>query len=699
MSSVQDPTSYKCEACGADVVYSAEYQSLKCDFCGKVTQLVQDNYQVPTSCDFIIPLSLTDKLLEICAYQYMSSGEYTRDDVIESARILKIRKTYVPFFRYRGNYRGTWSASFGYYRRESYTDWERDSQGVSRPVTKTRTVTDWSPASGTLDGFFDLSGYAGSSLDNSVASYIEKDLNVSEATSDPMRFVAGVEVENISQPQKQTFDERVFHRYEEVVQADAESNAQGDEQRDWNWNANCSYETSSVLSPVCQITFEYDNAEYSLWVDGSDPSRSIGDPLPKDVSRRTSVYVGYLPLAVSLTGLVTLWFFFQDHRAISGNPYSWSIGAIAVAAIYGYFRKVMLLSYSEKTRNALFEFQRASLINISELSSEDQKQIANSFVKPSRTIMSLKTDAISYGLSSVFVGLFSFLYVSTKSDIEQYRPAVASNSVRVQTPNNLPITSNTPSSSQYSPTVPSSLSALSTLDLCRQALDSTQRSWDTGQNYQDAVREANRRSLSVDDCRRAMGIIGNSNSRTAAVAPSQTDGYSRPPPSSSPPQVNSYAQPQQQPESSRNTLLPPSGSTGQPSPQNSASPFVECMRADDGRPVCRDASGQLKFVSEPTFRSQQRMLQRGSQNAQNIDTQDARRIQIRMIQNTDLPGNDLNSQPIPVNSFEDCGELCVRNANCRAFTFNQRASVCFLKSSGATRQSFNGAISGILDGR
>lgn len=63
-----------------------------------------------------------------------------------------------------------------------------------------------------------------------------------------------------------------------------------------------------------------------------------------------------------------------------------------------------------------------------------------------------------------------------------------------------------------------------------------------------------------------------------------------------------------------------------------------------------------------------------------------------MLQNTDLPGGDLT--PVFNTTLEQCHATCLRQDDCVAFTFNQRAGVCFPKSAPGPAIPFEGALSG-----
>jgi peptidoglycan hydrolase-like protein with peptidoglycan-binding domain len=76
--------------------------------------------------------------------------------------------------------------------------------------------------------------------------------------------------------------------------------------------------------------------------------------------------------------------------------------------------------------------------------------------------------------------------------------------------------------------------------------------------------------------------------------------------------------------------------------------------------------------------------------------------QFQMLYDTDLPYGDFRSgmsDPRLWNiDLESCNSECVTDPQCRAFTFNSQARVCFLKSVVPAASPFNGAISGIKGG-
>ena len=73
----------------------------------------------------------------------------------------------------------------------------------------------------------------------------------------------------------------------------------------------------------------------------------------------------------------------------------------------------------------------------------------------------------------------------------------------------------------------------------------------------------------------------------------------------------------------------------------------------------------------------------------------------RVFNNTDMPGNDYRSprteRGLKGIGVKGCGKACSNDPACRAFTYNQKAGWCFLKSAAGRLKGFRGAVSGVKE--
>ena len=369
-----------CNSCGAEIAFEAGRQSLTCPFCGAVNKIERPEDALETAFDRIVPITVTPHELDNRLYAYMASGNFTPDDMIEASTITLRERYYVPAFAFKVDYEATWTASFGFDRKEPYTAYRNvTSNGRTRQEAYTayKTVTDWRPANGVEAGIFDVAGYAGSQLNGSPLApaylVVHAVMNGSSTEYNPS-FTKGFEVEGFSVPEKKVFDSLNGEINANIDQR-VKNHAQGDKQRDWHWNARMSHDTTKYSVPICHAAFQYGDKEYHVWVGGHDVDTIRADELPVDKDKQKAANIGFMPGAL---GLIT---------AI-GSAYYWSfvwssLIATGVAFGYGFLRRKALIDYSKSIRNSLLIQMQASN-RASTLSDEEQDKVAKAFQRPER---------------------------------------------------------------------------------------------------------------------------------------------------------------------------------------------------------------------------------------------------------------------------------------------------------------------------
>ena len=372
-----------CNSCGAEIAFEAGRQSLTCPFCGAVNKIERPEDALETAFDRIIPITVTPHELDNRLYAYMASGNFTPDDMIEASTITLRERYYVPAFAFKVDYEATWTASFGFDRKEPYTAYRNvTSNGHTRQEAYTayKTVTDWRPANGVEAGIFDVAGYAGSQLNGSPLApaylVVHAVMNGSSTEYNPS-FTKGFEVEGFSVPEKKVFDSLNGEINANIDQR-VKNHAQGDKQRDWHWNARMSHDTTTYSVPICHAAFQYGDKEYHVWVGGHDVDTIRADELPVDKDKQKAANIGFMPGAL---GLIT---------AI-GSAYYWSfvwssLIATGVAFGYGFLRRKALIDYSKSIRNSLLIQMQASN-RASTLSDEEQDKVAKAFQRPERPFL------------------------------------------------------------------------------------------------------------------------------------------------------------------------------------------------------------------------------------------------------------------------------------------------------------------------
>ena len=166
------------------------------------------------------------------------------------------------------------------------------------------------------------------------------------------------------------------------------ANAQGDEQKDWHWSGSQSYETKTLYLPVGLSVFEYEGKEYKVWVDGVDPTRFTGDPLPVDDKKQKSSYYGWISFGLTLV--------FSIAYLFGKDASGWMGAALLLTALYALIRKFVMSSYSKKLRKAFLTQVQAADIDTSHATQEQLAESLRAISSPrSRSSRIRRTTSLS----------------------------------------------------------------------------------------------------------------------------------------------------------------------------------------------------------------------------------------------------------------------------------------------------------------
>lgn len=377
--------SLNCNSCGAEIEYAAGSQSLKCPYCGAMNEIAKPEDKLPDEVEKIIPLTVNKDDLESRVYEYMASGNYTPDDMLNEAKIISRNFLYAPAYAFRVKYEATWTASFGYDRQEHYTEYvsvtkfsNGKSYSVKEPRTKTKTVTDWRPSNGTDSGIFSVAAYAGKNLNKSgllPAEIVKYSIEKGSMTDFNPSFLQGVDTENFSVSESSSLASLKTESNAKIERS-VKSHAQGDRQKDWHWSATMSHSSNTVYVPICHAVFDYKGAEYQVWIDGIGINEIRADALPEDKAKKQEVYKGFIPMTAGIIGLIAtanIW------------EFTWAgFGFVTAVAGYAFMRRHSLIGYSKNIRESLLTQIKASSSTMDNLSDEDKSKYAKAFQHPEK---------------------------------------------------------------------------------------------------------------------------------------------------------------------------------------------------------------------------------------------------------------------------------------------------------------------------
>ena len=406
----------QCPHCGAPLIFEPGMKSLVCSYCGSPLNLTEDGAWPEATAagkaiSRILPASLSADSLRGAALSYIVSSDLAPDTMVSEARVISASIIYIPCCLATGSFRGSWSATFGYDRTETYQQW---NPATKRMENRTRTVTDWRPASGTLNGNFSFLGAACPLTPE--AEEVLKGLDSAGLLEYDARYMTGHSVMDGSGTPEETYRDKIEPLVKEEIARTAYANAQGNKQKGWSISSQTEKKLETVLIPLGKVVFAYQGKEYTVWVDGCNSARFAGDPLPKDpekvstlreVQRR--IRMGSWPMIASAAG--------TGFGMFAGTNFSGGIAAMVFFACAAYFfmrtRSIRanlraIQENSRKIREALAT-QRHSA-NSSEMprSAEEAARIEASYRLPEKVrLQERRSDKIIVPLLTVLAGTTS----------------------------------------------------------------------------------------------------------------------------------------------------------------------------------------------------------------------------------------------------------------------------------------------------
>ncbi len=439
----EDNMKMKCRGCGSSLEYSAKDQSSKCPYCGTVTVIPVAEDELPDNPSAILPLTVELTELTDAVYEHLASGDMTPDQLLEHATFTKKERFYTPAYGFRGDFEAKWTASFGYNRREEYTAYEtrtENGQSYRVPVTKTRTVTDWRPVSGTDTGAFAVLAYAGKQLletTTGAVSLVEKQPDGEVVPFNPS-YTTGIPVEPYAASADDAYRDRADSQVNQIIDRSVHQHAQGDRQKDWHWTATINKDSFTMLVPLCHAVYEYQGASYHVWLSGTNASRLAADQLPVDVNRKRAVKYGFLPIlaAAVASGFAV---FSLGYNAIT------PVCVVLAAILYGFLRRRSIINHSKDVRQFLLANRRAAAANTAAMTATEQGALVRDTARPGKPWLAHTAhDYILIPLVTLIVAAVPFAEIAFAP--RPYNPDAAATQAETQAPTPAPTQTSTQAS-------------------------------------------------------------------------------------------------------------------------------------------------------------------------------------------------------------------------------------------------------------
>lgn len=337
----------QCPSCGSQMSFNISLQSVACNFCGHEITLASMTEVNVVDPDFIIPFATSKEEFFDTALEYLVSGDYVPYDVLEKSSIGDAVGIYMPFVQFKGSYKADWNAMVGVNRQEKY--WDRDSQG--RSVQRTRTVIDWHPRNGRVNGEYALNASASKSLDSDAKLFFEE-LPVTDSRKFDIRITSGFAQEVLTDAISEValFRDRVKGRLDEIILENIKSNISGDHVKDIKFTYERNREsTVSYAYPAWLVSYSYEEKPYSIYMDGKS-SKNISGLRPKDEKIEQQVQIPFIVSGAALVIAAVLWFL-DGMQNYSVSTFS----ASAVGFLYSFINRTRVLSFGLNLRKKALE--------------------------------------------------------------------------------------------------------------------------------------------------------------------------------------------------------------------------------------------------------------------------------------------------------------------------------------------------------
>lgn len=143
--------SVRCQSCQAISVFPGERAAQRCEFCGSSALVPYEALRAPIRPESLLPFRFAESQARDAARGWYRTRWFAPNALKKAAMTDQVRGFYLPYWTFDAQAHCPWTAEAGYhyYETETYTD--------SKGETQTRQVqrTNWVPASGAIDHFFD----------------------------------------------------------------------------------------------------------------------------------------------------------------------------------------------------------------------------------------------------------------------------------------------------------------------------------------------------------------------------------------------------------------------------------------------------------------------------------------------------------------------------------------------------------------
>lgn len=371
-----------CENCGGELIFSPGTQLSTCNFCGSEFNILDSKDTQFKSVDKILPFSTTKEEFEIAALEWLSEGDLTPNDILESSMFNNQVGVYLPMWMYEGRYDGSWSASSGYNRTEEYIGKSLDGKKLE---TKTRIVTDWRPSNGNCKGDFQF--LATASADSSIPSSVKAFSHDVKVTRNNLKdfkleYSQGFSLLEIQLESDECWDLHGEWQANHYVESVTKKRIPGDKYKDFYVDA--VYDLNNKVScyvPFWLRNYKYSNEDFHLYMDGSNTLRINGErPIDQERSAEVDKLNTQGGIGCGVAAFIGVIPLLADADSDFSGPFFWVMAVIGIIWMWSKMsQKDKLIQESKDIRQVKLEQKINAIKNGSSQSSINNNSNTPSF--------------------------------------------------------------------------------------------------------------------------------------------------------------------------------------------------------------------------------------------------------------------------------------------------------------------------------
>lgn len=317
--------------------------------------------------DGIVPFKVSKERCMAAFFKELLQNDRLPDELFDEHGFVpkkKITGTYIPYYHFTGKYVAFWSASSGYEREQTHTEWDKEYNSDSErwesvPTTVTETVIDWRPSSGKIHSPF--SEFAHAIEPKPPDFFLHGEWEIRGIIDFGEKYVKGFTVEpfNISPDRWEDYIDKTmgWHIRRKIPGQHVKNLDYDFEKEDLG--------VRRFLAPgAWQIAFRYLDEDYELLVNGLDDTITESD-LPVDEEKEKKIRSFFYPAWITAaiwTAAVAYNFGIdrnlhpEDIREIGICIFIIGLIAFITVLSVSYIKKWKLLNKSRELRRNALEF-------------------------------------------------------------------------------------------------------------------------------------------------------------------------------------------------------------------------------------------------------------------------------------------------------------------------------------------------------